>query len=152
MTVHYVEKKQRENIVNSLWILNKDGCLNSDVHEICPREQYMSSSLESHLIFQAFMFEGMKETDDIFLTVKTMACLEAIDCILDCPAGHIRRTRTIHDHNNTIEWQDDILLRIILPKYGLRISQNYYLPILLSIVTLCILLIVLSWTIKVLFR
>ncbi|KAM0724494.1 hypothetical protein ACS0PU_009575 [Formica fusca] len=129
--MHYVEERQQQKVVNSLWILNKDGCLNSDVREICPREQYMASSLESYLIFQAFMFEGMKETDEISLTVKAMACLEPVDCILDCPAGHIRRARNVPDRNNTVEWQDDIVLRVVLPKYESRISQNYYLAILL---------------------
>lgn len=136
VTMHYVEERQQQKVVNSLWILDKDGCLNSDVHEICPREQYMASSLESYLIFQAFMFDGMKETDEISLTVKAMACLEPVDCILDCPAGHIRRARNVPDRNNTVEWQDDIILRVVLPKYESRISQNYYLAILLLIMAL----------------
>lgn len=129
-----METRQRQNVVNSLWILDKDGCLNTDVREICPREQYMASPLENYLIFQAFMFEGMKETDEIFLTVKATACLEAVDCTLDCPAGHIRRARrNIADQNNTVEWQDDIALRVILPRYELQTAtQNYYLVILLS--------------------
>ncbi|XP_072760894.1 uncharacterized protein [Anoplolepis gracilipes] len=140
VTMHYVEERQQQKVVNSLWILNKDGCLNSDVREICPREQYMASPLESYLIFQAFMFEGMKETDEISLTVKAMACLEPADCVLDCPAGHVRRARNVPDRNNTVEWQDDIVLRVILPKYESRISQNYYLAILLLAIALFVLI------------
>ncbi|KAL6442035.1 hypothetical protein ACFW04_002399 [Cataglyphis niger] len=147
VTMHYVEERQQQKVVNSLWILDKDGCLNSDVHEICPREQYMASSLESYLIFQAFMFDGMKETDEISLTVKAMACLEPVDCVLDCPAGHIRRARNVPDRNNTVEWQDDIILRVVLPKYESRISQNYYLAILLMIMALLALIAIL-WIIK----
>ncbi|XP_071577826.1 uncharacterized protein [Temnothorax nylanderi] len=136
VTVHYVEERQRQKIVNSLWILDKDGCLNPDVHEICPREQYAVSPLENYLIFQAFMFEGMKETDEIFLTVKTTACLESVDCVLDCPGSHARRARSVSERNNTVEWQDDIVLRVILPKYESRASQNYYLAILISAIAL----------------
>ncbi|XP_067207337.1 uncharacterized protein [Linepithema humile] len=136
VTVHYVEERQQQKVINSLWILDKDGCLNSDVHDICPREQYLASPLESYLIFQAFMFEGMKETDEIFFTVKAMACLDPVDCILDCPAGHVRRARSVPDRNDTAEWQDDIILRVVLPKYATRTSQNYYLAILLSAVAL----------------
>ncbi|XP_011881939.1 PREDICTED: uncharacterized protein LOC105569813 [Vollenhovia emeryi] len=140
VTMHYVEERQRQKIVNSLWILDKDGCLNPDVHEICPREQYAVSPLENYLIFQAFMFEGMKETDEIFLTVKTTACLESVDCVLDCPAGHVRRARSVPDRNNTVEWQDDIVLRVVLPKYESRASQNHYLAILISAVALLVLI------------
>lgn len=145
VTVHYVEERQQQRIINSLWILDKDGCLNSDVHDICPREQYLASPLESHLIFQAFMFENMKETDEIFFTVKAMACLDPVDCILDCPAGHVRRARSIPNRNDSAEWQDDIILRVVLPKYATRSSQNYYLA--LSVVAL-LALIGLFWFVK----
>lgn len=128
VTMHYVEMRQQQNVVNSLWILDKDGCLNTDVREICPREQYTASPLESYLIFQAFMFEGMRETDEIFLTVRATACLEAVDCTLDCPSGHVRRTRrSATDRNNTVEWRNGIALHVVLPKYEWRVSRNYYL-------------------------
>lgn len=142
--MHYVEERQQRRIVNSLWILNKDGCLNSDVREICPREQYKASPLESYLIFQAFMFEGMRETDEISLAVKAMACLEPADCVLDCPAGHVRRARNVPDRNNTVEWQDDIVLRVILPKHESRAVQNYYLAILLSMTALLALILLMK--------
>ncbi|XP_018045302.1 PREDICTED: uncharacterized protein LOC108685149 [Atta colombica] len=151
VTMHYVEERQQQKIVNSLLILDKNGCLNPDVHEICPREQYAMSPLESYLIFQAFMFEGMKETDEIFLTVKAMACVESVDCVLDCPGSHIRRARSVLDRNNTVEWQDDIVLRVILPKYETRALQNYYLAILLSAAALLV-LIALLWIIRISLR
>ncbi|KAH0947341.1 hypothetical protein HN011_005044 [Eciton burchellii] len=151
VTMHYVEERQQQRIINSLWILDKSGCLNSDVREICPREQYTASPLESYLIFQAFMFEGMKETDEIFLTVKATACLEAADCVLDCPAGHIRRARSVLDRNNTVEWQDDMILRVVLPRYELHNLQNHYLAIILSLVTISV-LILLMWILKILFH
>jgi len=147
--MHHVEERQQQRIINSLWILDKNGCLNSDVREICPREQYAASPLESYLMFQAFMFDGMKETDEIFLTVKATACLEAADCVLDCPAGHIRRARSVLDRNNTVEWQDDMILRVILPKYELHNLQNHYLAIILSLVTISV-LILLMWILKIL--
>jgi len=136
VTVHYVEDRQQQRVINSLWILDKDGCLNSDVRDICPREQYLASPLESYLMFQAFMFEGMKETDEIFFTVKVMACLDPVDCILDCPGGHVRRARSVPDRNDTVEWQDDIILRVVLPKYATRTSQNYLAILLLSAIVL----------------
>lgn len=150
VTMHYVEMKQQQNVVNSLWILDKDGCLNTDVYEICPREQYAASPLESYLIFQAFMFDGMKETDEIFLTVRATACLEAADCTLDCPAGHVRRARrSAADRNNTVEWRDDIALRVVLPEHKLRASRSYYLAFLLAACALLALMITLLWVIKV---
>lgn len=153
VTMHYVEMRQQQDVVNSLWILDKDGCLNTDVREICPREQYIASPLESYLIFQAFMFEGMKETDEIFLTVKATACLEAVDCILDCPAGHVRRARrSATDRNNTVEWRDDIALRVVLPKYEWRASKSYYLVFLLATCALLMLIIASLWFIKTSFR
>ncbi|XP_025074959.1 uncharacterized protein LOC105430644 [Pogonomyrmex barbatus] len=151
VTIHYLEERQRQEIVNSLWILDKDGCLNPDVREICPREQYAVSPLENYLIFQAFMFEGMRETDEIFLTVRITACLEPVDCILDCPGNHVRRARSIPERNNTVEWQDDLVLRVILPQYESRISQDYYLTILISAVAL-LALIASLWLIKTSFR
>ncbi|EFN83790.1 hypothetical protein EAI_16392 [Harpegnathos saltator] len=150
VTVHYVEVRQQQNVVNSLWILDKDGCLNADVREICPREQYAASPLESYLLFQAFMFEGMKETDEIFLTVRATACLELADCSLDCPAGHVRRARrSATDRNNTLEWRDDIALRVVLPKYGWRAPQSYYLGFFLAACVLLALTIASLWLIKV---
>ncbi|KAL2724490.1 uncharacterized protein V1478_009003 [Vespula squamosa] len=116
LTVHYVEKKQQKKIMNSLWILDPNGCLNPDVRKICSREQYRISPLETYLIFQAFMFENMKENDEIFLTVKVTGCLEGADCILNCPAGHNRRSRSVKAHNNTIDWENDISFRVNLPK------------------------------------
>lgn len=151
VTMHYVEERQRQKIVNSLWILDKDGCLNPDVHEICPREQYAMSPLESYLIFQAFMFEGMKETDEIFLTVKAVACVESVDCVLDCPGGHVRRVRSVSDRNSTVEWQNDIILRVVLPKYEPRASQNYYLAILVSAIAL-LALIASLWIVRISLR
>lgn len=148
VTVHYVEERQRQKIVNSLWILDKDGCLNPDVHEICPRKQYAVSPLENYLIFQAFMFEGMKETDEIFLTVKITACLESVDCVLDCPSGHVRRARSVSDRNNTVEWQDDIVLRVVLPKYESHASQNYYLVVFLVSAIALLALIASLWIIR----
>nr|XP_050858195.1 uncharacterized protein LOC127067401 isoform X1 [Vespula vulgaris]XP_050858196.1 uncharacterized protein LOC127067401 isoform X1 [Vespula vulgaris]XP_050858197.1 uncharacterized protein LOC127067401 isoform X1 [Vespula vulgaris]XP_050858198.1 uncharacterized protein LOC127067401 isoform X1 [Vespula vulgaris] len=116
LTVHYIEKKQQKKIMNSLWILDTNGCLNPDVRKICSREQYRISPLETYLIFQAFMFENMRENDEIFLTVKVTGCLEGADCILNCPAGHNRRSRSVKTHNNTIDWENDISFRVNLPK------------------------------------
>lgn len=116
MTVHYIENRQRKKIMNSLWILDTNGCLNPDVRKICSREQYRISPLETYLIFQAFMFENMRENDEIFLTVKVTGCLEGADCILNCPAGHNRRSRSVKAHNNTIDWENDISFRVNLPK------------------------------------
>lgn len=140
VTVHHIEERQGQKILNSLWILDKDGCLNSDVREICPREQYRASPLESYLIFQAFMFEGTKETDEISLTVKATACLEPADCILDCPVGHVRHARSVSDQNSTVEWQDDIILRVAPSGHKLRGTQNYYLAIVLSLIVLLVLI------------
>ncbi|KAL0099118.1 hypothetical protein PUN28_020279 [Cardiocondyla obscurior] len=151
VTVHYVEEHQRQKIVNSLWILDKDGCLNPDVHEICSREQYAVSALENYLIFQAFMFEGMKETDEISFTVKTTACLQSVDCVLDCPGGHVRRARSAPDRNNTVEWQDDIVLRVVLPKYKSHALQNYYFAILISVISLLVLIATL-WVVRIFFH
>ncbi|RLU23423.1 hypothetical protein DMN91_003627 [Ooceraea biroi] len=151
VTMHYVEERQQQRIINSLWILDKNGCLNSDVREICPREQYTASPLESYLIFQAFMFEGMKETDEIFLTVKATACLAPADCVPDCPAGHVRRARSVSNRNNTVEWQNDVVLRVIFPKYELHDLQNHYLAILLPLVTISA-LIALMWILKISLR
>ncbi|KAI4499561.1 hypothetical protein M0802_005457 [Mischocyttarus mexicanus] len=119
LTVHYVEKRQDKKVMNSLWILDTNGCLNSDVREICSREQYRISPLETYLIFQAFMFENMKENDEMILTVKVTGCLEGDDCILNCPAGHNRRSKRfvqVYNNNNTIDWENDISFRVNLPK------------------------------------
>lgn len=116
MTVHYIESRQRKKIMNSLWILDNNGCLNPDVRKICSREQYRISPLETYLIFQAFMFENMRENDEIFLTVKVTGCLEGADCILNCPGGHNRRSRSVKARNNTIDWENDISFRVNLPK------------------------------------
>ncbi|XP_015173395.1 PREDICTED: uncharacterized protein LOC107064830 [Polistes dominula] len=117
VTVHYIENKQGKKVMNSLWILDTNGCLNSDIREICSREQYRISPLETYLIFQAFMFENMRENDEMILTVKITGCLEGADCILNCPAGHNRRSkRSIQTYNNTIDWENDISFRVNLPK------------------------------------
>ena len=113
--MHFVEKKQQKRIMNSLSILDENGCLNPQVRLICSREQYRASPLESYLLFQAFMFENMKESDEMVLSVKVTGCLDGADCILNCPGGHVRRSKrsTQNNRNQTIKWEDDIEFRIL---------------------------------------
>lgn len=145
LTVHYVEKKQRKKIMNSLWILDANGCLNPDVREICSREQYRISPLESYLIFRAFMFENMKENEEMVLTVKVVGCLEGADCVLNCPAGHNRRSRSVSTRNSTTDWENDISFSVALPKEKIADSFNFrfiipYVFIILALVIIMALL------------
>ncbi|XP_024938704.1 uncharacterized protein LOC107265660 [Cephus cinctus] len=135
VTVHYVEKRQRNKIMNSLWILDSHGCLNPDIREISSREQHRVSPLENYIIFHAFMFENMKETDEMILTVKVIGCLDGDDCALNCPASHVRRVRSTDNSNDTVNWQDDILFRVIMPneKINKLDQKNLTIPYLLSI-------------------
>ncbi|KAK2586798.1 hypothetical protein KPH14_011823 [Odynerus spinipes] len=153
LTVHYIEKKQRKKIMNSLWILDANGCLNPDVREVCSREQYRISPLESYLIFRAFMFENMKEYEEMVLTVKVMGCLEGADCVLDCPAGHKRRSRSVQTHNNTIDWESDISLRVAFPEERIDDPFNFQfvIPYVLVVFAL-IIIIALLCTVKILLR
>lgn len=102
-----------------MWILDSNGCLNQEIREVCSREQYRVTPLESYLIFQAFMFDHMKETDEMVMNVKATGCLDGNDCVINCPAGHSRKTRSLAEfktHNQTINWLDDISFKVILPK------------------------------------
>lgn len=114
--MHYVEKRQRKKIMNSLWILDSEGCLNPQVREICSGEQYRVSPLESYLLLKAFMFENMQESDEMVLSVKVTGCLSGEDCVLNCPAGHSRKARDVsvaQGRNGTHDWQNDITFRVV---------------------------------------
>ncbi|XP_031782250.1 uncharacterized protein LOC103317629 [Nasonia vitripennis] len=115
VTVHFVEKRQRKKIMNSLWILDSEGCLNPQVREICSGEQYRVSPLESYLLFKAFMFESMQESDEMVLSVKVIGCLSGEDCALNCPAGHSRKARDLgaQGRSGTHDWQNDITFRVV---------------------------------------
>lgn len=103
--------------MNSLWILDADGCRNPDINEICPGDQYRVASLESYLIFEAFMFENMKETDEMIISVKVTGCLEGEDCALNCPkdpSTHTRKARSlIESKANVTDWQSDIAFKVL---------------------------------------
>ncbi|CAD6224748.1 GSCOCG00005533001-RA-CDS [Cotesia congregata] len=119
VTIHHLENKIQKKIINSMWILDSNGCLNQEIREVCSREQYRVTPLESYLIFQAFMFDHMKETDEMVMNVKATGCLDGNDCVINCPAGHSRKTRSLAElktHNQTINWLDDISFKVILPK------------------------------------
>ena len=129
--------------MNSLWILDANGCVNPEVREICSREQYRVSPLESYLMFEAFMFDNMKETDEMVMNVKVMGCLEGADCTINCPAGHSRRVRSTNEsvNNHTIDWSNDITFRVILPEdrpvsSKTSIDSHLVLPYILSALVL----------------
>ena len=136
VTLHYTERRQQKNIINSLWILDANGCLNPQVREICSSEQYRISPLESYLLFQAFMFENMKENDEMILSVKVTGCLDGADCILNCPAGHMRRSKRSLDNNRneTVKWQDDIQFRVVFQENieNRPVDLNIVIPYALS--------------------
>lgn len=103
--------------MNSVWILDSNGCLNPNIKSLCSREQYRVSPLESYLLFKVFMFENMKENDEMIISVKITGCLDGADCILNCPAGHMRSKRNIpNQQNQTIKFENDIQFKVILPK------------------------------------
>lgn len=145
VTIYFVERRQRRKIMNSLWILDANGCLNPEIRTICSREQYRVSPLESYLLFKAFMFENMKENDEMIIIVKVTGCLDGSDCILNCPAGHLRSKRNLQSNRNqTIKFENDIEFKVILSKttnieHELDLSVIIYLLfafILISIVIL----------------
>ncbi|KAK0093690.1 hypothetical protein PV326_012898 [Microctonus aethiopoides] len=156
VTVHYVENNRQKKIMNSMWILDSSGCLNPDVHEICSREQYRVTPLESYLIFQAFMFDNMKETDEMIMNVKVTGCLDGSDCILNCPGGHVRKSRSLNNiHNQTIDWLDGISFRVIKPieveKRNFSKSNHMIIPYILSAFIL-LAIIALLYTINILYK
>nr|XP_011304913.1 PREDICTED: uncharacterized protein LOC105267625 [Fopius arisanus] len=117
VTVNFVENKRQKRIMNSVWILDSNGCLNPEVREISSREQSRVSPLESYLIFEAFMFDTMRETDELIMNVKITGCLEGGDCILNCPGSHVRKTRSLEpSQNGTVDWLNDISFRVALPQ------------------------------------
>ncbi|XP_033212365.1 uncharacterized protein LOC117169964 [Belonocnema kinseyi] len=136
VTMYFVEKTQQKRIMNSLTILDANGCLNPQVRAICSREQHRVSPLESYLLFQAFMFENMKESDEMILSVKVTGCLDGADCILNCPEGHVRRSKrnSQNNRNQTIKWEDDIEFRILRKeeKYSESLDFNLAIPYALS--------------------
>ncbi|XP_043282098.1 uncharacterized protein [Venturia canescens] len=157
VTVHYVEKASRTKIMNSLWILDANGCLNPQVKEICSREQYRVSPLETYLMFEAFMFDNMKATDEMVMNVRITGCLDGADCALHCPAGHSRRVRSLENkgtQNETIDWSNDITFRVVLPEDPVvksspkSIDTHLVLPYILSAIVL-ITIIALLATIKI---
>ncbi|XP_034934166.1 uncharacterized protein [Chelonus insularis] len=141
VTVHYIENSRQKKVMNSVWILNSNGCLNPDIREVCSREQYRVNPLESYLIFQAFMFDNMKETDEMIMNVKVTGCLDGNDCVLNCPGGHSRKSRSLNNsinlNNQTFDWLDDISFRVTLPKPEINlknsVDNHLIIPYVLSI-------------------
>ncbi|XP_063995571.1 uncharacterized protein LOC135172947 isoform X2 [Diachasmimorpha longicaudata] len=136
VTINFIENKRQKKIMNSVWILDSNGCLNPEIREICSREQYKVSNLESYLIFEAFMFDNMSETDELIVNVKITGCLEGSDCILNCPASHVRKIRNVKtSQNNTIDWLNDISFRVVPPEkeYSRQPSKTHIIiPYILS--------------------
>lgn len=147
MTVHYVDNRQRKKIMNSLWILDAEGCLNPQLNEITLGEQYRIDPLESYLLLRAFMFDAMQETDEMILSVKITGCLRGDDCILNCPAGKVRqrRKRQLNNSmiNQTINWQNDVTFKVLITADEMIIDPTNYLPYFLlalaMIMLICIL-------------
>lgn len=121
MNVQYVETREKQRVMNSLWILDAEGCRNPDIAEISPSDQYRVAPLESYLIFEAFMFESMKETDEMVVSVKVIGCLEGEDCRLNCPKDPVRKTRSLQERSfekdsksiNITDWQSDIAFKVL---------------------------------------
>ncbi|XP_046410190.1 uncharacterized protein LOC124174771 [Neodiprion fabricii] len=118
VSVQYIEARQQQRVMNSLWILDAEGCRNPEIPEISPSGQYRVAPLESYLVFQAFMFENMKETDEMVVSVKVMGCLEGEDCSLNCPKEHTRRARSptgldTDAKANVTDWQSDIAFKVV---------------------------------------
>lgn len=123
MSLHYIENNNRKkNIINSLWILDGNGCLNPSLDKITSRQQYqVSSSLETYFIFEAFMFDNMKESDEMTMSVKVTGCLDINDCIVNCNSSNqpVRKSRSLKNnlHNQTVNYLlDDISFRVIYQK------------------------------------
>lgn len=49
---------------------------------VCPHEQYrdIADPLSSALVLRTFMFQGMKDGDEMVISAKVMACVDPRDC------------------------------------------------------------------------
>ncbi|XP_043477761.1 uncharacterized protein LOC122508461 isoform X2 [Leptopilina heterotoma] len=152
VTIYFVERRQRRKIMNSVSILDTNGCLNPEIRSVCSREQYRVSPLESYLLFKAFMFENMKENDEMIISVKVIGCLDGADCILNCPAGHLRSKRnTPSQRNQTIKFENDIEFKVILPtteEHAMDLSIIIYILSALILISIVILIYVVTEFIK----
>ncbi|XP_058789206.1 uncharacterized protein LOC131663117 [Phymastichus coffea] len=158
---HHVGSRQRDKATSSLWVLDDEGCLNSQLPGIGLGEQYRVGPLESYLLFRAFMFDSAQETDEIALTVKITGCLRGEDCVFNCPAAHVRKAqetargkRQLRASNRTIDWQNDVTFKVAAssgPNRRISASQTlllYFLTALLILSLISLLCIVCVFTRK----
>ncbi|XP_048514993.1 uncharacterized protein LOC105687923 [Athalia rosae] len=156
VNVQYIETRLQPRVMNSLWILDSEGCRNPEIPEICPNDQYRVAPLESYLIFEAFMFENMKETDEMILSIKVTGCLEGQDCGINCPKDHLRRSRSIVDHQeklkaNVTDWRRDFAFKVVrksakaetsASNEGIEDLRNvlpYFLTLFVLVISVCLL-------------
>lgn len=109
--VKFQKPSKRNENVKSMTVLDSNGCVDPEVLEICPLDQYKISAMENYLQFESFMFDGMRENDEMWLSVRAIGCLENQDCELNC-AKNSRQIRSTKLENLTT-WQSDVSYRII---------------------------------------
>ncbi|KAI5720113.1 hypothetical protein M8J77_002051 [Diaphorina citri] len=98
-------------------VVNDDGCTNPDMKTICPHEQYrdIADPLTSALVLRTFMFQGMKDGDEMVISAKITACVDPRDCTVDpsCLPNnsgwfpYLRKRRSpLHQGQNLMEDQE----------------------------------------------
>lgn len=70
------------DVLNSVILVTSNGCVHPSMRSICPLPPTFEPPLGHRLGFRAVMFQGMKSSDEMILSVKIIGCIDQNDCFV----------------------------------------------------------------------
>ncbi|XP_075225478.1 uncharacterized protein LOC142326717 [Lycorma delicatula] len=120
-----INNKGKKSVVDSISLVDLNGCRNPNMINISPWHPIVDpqNDLIVTFLFRVFMFDGMKEGDELIISVQLVACILKHHCYLRTDLcdhndfkGVSRRKRAAD--SNTAGWKEDLTFKIIFSKNG----------------------------------
>lgn len=74
---------QNGKVLNSANLINGNGCVNPNMLSICPNPSQFEPPFGHRIAFRAVMFQGMKNGDEMVMSVRVVACIDPNDCLVN---------------------------------------------------------------------
>lgn len=69
-------------VLNTAQLIKSNGCVNPSMQSICPLPPVFEPPLGYRFGFRAVMFQGMKNGDEMQMSVRIVGCMDSRDCHL----------------------------------------------------------------------
>lgn len=69
-------------VLNTAQLIKSNGCVNPSMQSICPLPPVFEPPLGYRFGFRAVMFQGMKNGDEMQMSVRIVGCVDSRDCLL----------------------------------------------------------------------